>query len=322
MISIIVPVYNLNGYLAESVGSILRSTVDDFELILVDDGSTDGSGELCDDLATRDSRIRVLHKQNAGVAEARNSGLEMATGEYIMFVDGDDQIHPLMMEWLLKAIQSGDHDFAMVYGIKVKEQDVKALDQRRDQEMPQPKPITQRDYISQMFAVNFQYQVVWNKLYRKSLVKDLAFRNTGAEDLEWLNRMALRMRSAVLVEQEMYYYIHRLNSLMRSGITMSYLDRISSYKMCLDEIPEENREYRAMALKGMYSVMLFIRRHAQAPDVKRAARRRCAEIFKETSNEFLHSDISNISKLRSIAGRRLPRLYDTVMMYMDKRSSR
>ena len=322
MVSIIVPVYNLSGYLTESVESILRSTVSDFELLLVDDGSTDGSAELCDRLAVQDSRIRVLHKQNAGVSEARNSGLEMAMGDYIMFVDGDDQIHPLMMEWLLKAIQGGDHDFAMVYGIKVKEQDVKALDQRRDQEMPQPKPITQRDYISQMFAVNFQYQVVWNKLYRKSLVKDLAFRNTGAEDLEWLNRMALRMRSAVLVEQEMYYYIHRLNSLMRSGITMSYLDRISSYKMCLDEIPEEKREFRAMGLKAMYSVMLFIRRHAEDPDVKRAARKRCAEIFKQTSAEFMHSDISRISKMRSIAGRRLPRLYDTVMRAMDARSSR
>ena len=319
MISIIVPVYNLSGYLTESVESILRSTVSDFELLLVDDGSTDGSAELCDRLAVQDSRIRVLHKQNAGVSEARNSGLEMAMGDYIMFVDGDDQIHPLMMEWLLKAFQGGDHDFAMVYGIKVKEQDIKALDQRRDQEMPQPKPITQRDYISRMFAVDFQYQVVWNKLYRKSLVKDLVFRNTGAEDLEWLNRMALRMRSAVLVEQEMYYYIHRLNSLMRSGITMGYLDRISSYKMCLDEIPEDNREYRAMALKGMYSVMLFIRRHAQDPDVKRAARRRCAEIFKETSNEFLHSDISNMSKMRSIAGRRLPWLYDAVMRAVDAR---
>ena len=322
MISIIVPVYNLSNYLPASIDSILRSSTSDFELILVDDGSTDGSAEVCDTYADCDSRVRVLHKTNAGVSQARNSGLEMARGEYVMFVDGDDQIHPLMIEWLLNAIQTGDYDFSMVYGIKVKEQDIAALDQRRDMEMPEAKTLTQRDYFSRMFALNFQYQVVWNKLYRRSLIYGLTFRETGAEDLEWLNRMALKMKSAVLVEKEMYYYIKRRNSLMRSGITMSYLDRINSYKICLDEIPHDKREIRAMGLKAMYSVMLFIRRHAEDSDVKRAARKRCAEIFKQTSAEFMHSDISRISKMRSIAGRRLPRLYDTVMRAMDARSSR
>ena len=322
MISIIVPIYNVNGYLPATLDSILRSTVTDYELILVDDGSTDGSGDVCDRYAASDSRIRVLHKANAGVSEARNSGLEAARGEYIMFVDGDDQIHPLMMEWLLKAIQGGDYDFAMVHGIKVKEDEVKALEERRNLVMPAPKTLSQRDYVSRMFAINFQYQVVWNKLYRRSLIEGQTFRNTGAEDLEWLNRMALKMNKAVLLEEEMYYYIKRHNSLMRSGITMAYLDRINSYKMCLDEIPEDRHDYRAMGLKAMYSVMLFIRRHAQDPEVKREARRRCEEMFKLTSNEFLHCPISPISKMRSIAGRRLPCLYDAVMRRVDARSSR
>ena len=147
-------------------------------------------------------------------------------------------------------------------------------------------------------------------------------RRKTAKDLEWLNRMALKMNTAVLLEEEMYYYIKRHNSLMRSGITMAYLDRINSYKMCLDEIPEDRHDYRAMGLKAMYSVMLFIRRHAQDPEVKREARRRCEEMFKLTSNEFLHCPISPISKMRSIAGRWLPCLYDAVMRRMDARSSR
>lgn len=320
MISVIVPVYNLGSYLADCIESIQRSTVTDFELILVDDGSTDGSADVCDRFAAADKRISVLHKSNAGVSEARNSGLEKAVGDYIMFVDGDDQIHPLMMETLLGAIESGDYDFSMVHGVKVTEEEAKALGQGREMKMPEPRVISQADYISRMFAINFQYQVVWNKLYKRPLLESLPFKNTGAEDLEWLNRMALRMRLAVLVEVEMYYYIQRANSLMHSGITMSYLDRINSYKMCLDEIPRDNSEYRALALKAMYSVMLFIRRHAGDREVKQEANARCNAIFKETSSEFLHSGISKTSKLRSIAGYRLPWLYDAVMRYKESRS--
>ena len=319
MISVIVPVYNLGSYLADCIESILRSTVTDFELILVDDGSTDGSADVCDQFAGADKRIRVLHKANAGVSEARNSGLDMAVGDYIMFVDGDDQIHPLMMETLLGAIESGDYDFSMVHGVKVTEKEVKVLEQSSEMVMPEPKVISQADYLGKMFAVNFQYQVVWNKLYKRSLLESLPFRNTGAEDLEWLNRMALRMHLAVLVEEKMYYYIQRINSIMHSGITMPYLDRIDSYKMCLDEIPEGNREYRAMALKAMYSVMLFIRRHASDREVKQEANARCKAIFKETLGEFLHSGIGTVSKLRSMAGYRLPWIYDVVMRYKESR---
>ena len=94
MISIIVPIYNIEKYLAHCIDSVLNSTLTDFELILVDDGSTDSSGSICDDYSTRDERITVIHQENGGISIARNHGLEKAHGDYVIFIDGDDVIKP------------------------------------------------------------------------------------------------------------------------------------------------------------------------------------------------------------------------------------
>lgn len=94
MVSIIVPVYNVEEYLRECVDSVLNQTYSDVEVILVDDGSTDQSGNICDEYAKMDSRIKVIHKKNRGVSSARNTGIETASGERIIFVDSDDCIHP------------------------------------------------------------------------------------------------------------------------------------------------------------------------------------------------------------------------------------
>ncbi len=97
MITVIVPVYNVEDYLENCIDSILNSTCDDFELILVDDGSTDKSGLICDHYKPKENRIKVIHKENSGVSGARNMGLDNAQGDYISFIDGDDVIHPMML---------------------------------------------------------------------------------------------------------------------------------------------------------------------------------------------------------------------------------
>ena len=121
MISIIVTIYKVERFLRVCVDSILNSTYRDIEVILVDDGSPDNSGAICDEFAARDSRVRVIHKANAGVSEARNSGIKAATGDYILFVDGDDVVHPRMVEVLYDGIVSGDYDFSMINVLPVEE---------------------------------------------------------------------------------------------------------------------------------------------------------------------------------------------------------
>ena len=102
-LSIIIPVYNTEKYLHRCVDSVLQQNMSDYELILVDDGSTDGSGKICDEYKEKDSRVKVIHTQNQGVSKARNTGLELSSGEYIGFVDADDYIDADMYEKLIEA---------------------------------------------------------------------------------------------------------------------------------------------------------------------------------------------------------------------------
>ena len=111
-ISVVVPVYNVEQYLEKCVNSIINQTYKNLEIILVDDGATDKSGKLCDELAKLDNRIMVYHKKNGGLSDARNYGVERATGDYIGFVDGDDYIDAEMYEKLYEAIKKENVDVA------------------------------------------------------------------------------------------------------------------------------------------------------------------------------------------------------------------
>lgn len=105
-ISVIIPIYNVEKYLSDCVESVLKQTYTDLEIILVDDGSQDASGQICDDYAKQDSRVQVIHKKNGGLSSARNAGIDQATGQYFFFLDSDDWIAENALELLYKEIKS------------------------------------------------------------------------------------------------------------------------------------------------------------------------------------------------------------------------
>ena len=113
MISVIIPVYNVEKYLRECLDSVLRQTYQDFEVLLIDDGSCDGSGQICDEYAQKDDRVSVIHKQNGGVSAARNLGLQQAKGEFIAFIDSDDVVSEVYLEKLYQGILEGDADVCL-----------------------------------------------------------------------------------------------------------------------------------------------------------------------------------------------------------------
>ena len=117
LLSVVTPVYNMSQYLNHCVSSILDQTFFDFEVLLIDDGSTDQSPYMCDKYADEDTRVRVFHKKNGGIASARNLGIEQAKGEYIVFVDSDDYIHPRMFEYLVNEIEKHNVDI-IVFNLK------------------------------------------------------------------------------------------------------------------------------------------------------------------------------------------------------------
>jgi glycosyltransferase involved in cell wall biosynthesis len=165
MISVIVPIYKVENYLPACLDSILNSTYKDIEVILVDDGSPDGCGAICDRYAEKDSRVRVIHQPNQGVSAARNAGLDAAKGEYIAFVDSDDVIHPQMMETLLKLINSGDYDFSMVHGVMVQDKGIgyNYVDDVTPLDLSSSTIISRDEYIqhlADLSADSFQYHVI------------------------------------------------------------------------------------------------------------------------------------------------------------------
>ena len=160
-VSIIVPVYNAEKTLERCVDSILNQTYQDFELLLVDDGSPDGSGALCDAYARQDSRVRVFHQENAGVSAARNLALDHAAGEYLQFLDSDDWITPDATSSLVRAAREHQcdlviADFYRVCGDRVS----------RKGDIDDPVVLTQEEYAAHMMEnpADFYYGVLWNKL--------------------------------------------------------------------------------------------------------------------------------------------------------------
>ena len=176
-ISIIVPVYNVAGYLKESIESIIKQTYKKLEIILVDDGSTDQSGTICDQYARTDDRIVVIHQKNQGISASRNAALELATGDYIGFVDSDDVIHPQMYQWLTEAIDETGADVAICHELAFSGDfcDFSQITAYHIESVEDKRQVFAHFMDSWTGPVNF----AWNKLYRRELFCQVRFRENG-----------------------------------------------------------------------------------------------------------------------------------------------
>ena len=226
LISVIVPVYRAEAYLDRCVESLLAQTFRDFELILVDDGSPDRCPALCDEWAERDGRIRVIHKQNGGPSSARNAGLDVMEGDYVVFVDSDDAVHPQILALLLSALTETDADIA-VAEFEVFSSD--ALPPSASEEIRNP-PLTLLDlsagFTNKLFA-EFSNSP-WMKLYRRQLFEALRFREGLLyEDLHLKPYLLLHpsVRRIVQCGAVLYYYYKSAEnvSIMQSSLTPAKL---------------------------------------------------------------------------------------------------
>lgn len=231
-ISVIVPVYNVEEYLKRCVDSILAQTFTDFELLLVDDGSTDSSGKICDEYAKEDSRIKVFHKENGGLSSARNYGIEQATSPYIGFIDSDDYIECDMYEILYKNIVAEDAQMSMcsLYDIyNGKPRKVIESPSYMCVDVPTAIKIVMEAKINSVYAVN--------KLYKRELFSEIRYPvERIAEDAFVIIELLLNCKKIAITTQQKYYYVHRQNSITTSQFKQKDLDVIDAYHKNYDLI--------------------------------------------------------------------------------------
>lgn len=221
LVSVIVPIYNMEHYLEKCITSILQQTYSSLEIILVDDGSTDKSAMICDMYAEEDKRIKVIHKKNRGVSEARNSGLEIAKGKYISFVDADDFVTKNFIEELVNAICKSKADLAIcgyekIGGIP----NTKDIDVYKNQIfiLDSVETVDKESVIYHTICTNIMGSYLWNKLFKAELLKNMKLDNNLliGEDMVYVIEYEIKSKSFVYVPKPLYKYKMNPNSALNA----------------------------------------------------------------------------------------------------------
>ena len=204
LISVIVPIYKVEPYIRQCIDSIINQTYKNLEIILVDDGSPDGCPQICDEYATKDTRVIVIHKENGGLSSARNAGLEIATGDYIAFVDSDDWLDFTMYERLYDVAVKTDSDITTC-GIKYHDASSEiesSLDTGSVIEWEKYEAI--KKLITPVYNIRFE---VWNKLFKSSLIRNIRFKEGQVYEDVYFDRIVfLNANKIVTLNTNLYYY--------------------------------------------------------------------------------------------------------------------
>ncbi len=289
LISFIIPVYNVEKYLAQCIESIRVQSHDNIEIILVDDGSTDKSGEICDNFSKTDNRVRVIHKENGGASAARNAGLGIAKGNYIAFIDSDDYVSPSMAEKLLDAISKTDSDLAMCNFAYTDElgnitesfsDDTKAGEYRTEE-------------LLRKVAAGWTFGIlVWNKLFKKELFDGglLFLEGRIAEDEMIAHRLLARVRKAVIIPDVLCFYRQRTGSVTNSAFNEKNLDSLEALIDRVEFFISINKEELAYiasvtAMKNLADLWSFRNKSKEIKAVLKSYRTRirnlCGKIGKQ-----------------------------------------
>ncbi len=235
LVSIIVPVYNVRRYLREALDSVINQTYKNLEIIVIDDGSTDGSGRICDLYAKRDSRIKVIHQENKGLSAARNAGLDIMTGEYVGFLDSDDAFEPEMVETMVRRMVENDAEVAACgYTVHETEGRLHASPEMKGEGWK----YNRGEVVTSVRAMNMWLtdrisQVCWDKLWRCSLWSDIRFPNGHVyEDTNILLRVLSRADRILLLDRILVKYRKRAGSITQTRTINHFRD----YLLAMQEV--------------------------------------------------------------------------------------
>ena len=264
LISVIVPIYKVEKYLDKCIESIINQTYYNLEIILVDDGSPDKCGEICDKYALQDDRIVVIHKENGGLSDARNKGLKVSTGKFISFIDSDDFISVNYFEYLYSLLKKYNADISVVLPYKFSNYDEIKINNTGGK-------VTVYNASEALITMLYQKKfdnAAWGKLYKKDVVKNIEF-PVGKlyEDIGTTYKYLLNSKKVVFGNERLYYYLQRNDSIMGKPFRIQEMDYIYQSKILLDDVSKIGNKKLIEAAECRYvnanfSVLLKIKRNS------------------------------------------------------------
>lgn len=291
LVSVIINVYNCKEYLPISLESVRQQTYKNLEVILVDDASTDGSSEFCDEYCKRDDRFRVIHhEKNTGVSGPRNTGLRVARGEYIYFMDSDDYLHSEAIEALVDAIKETGLDLAAFDFIW--HGDLNGDTHSKREKKPIEIIPSEQMIFEMLTRGRLIWCVVWNKLYKKSLLDGLFFNDYYCiQDQDYNIRVYQRIEKAAFIPEELYWYVLNPGSLQNNPAYVSkklYFNTLNRFKILDSLVPDKNYiKYRAWIIGYGYLQMPVRRIIEKGTEYEEVYRKLCKETIHKTFWEFI-----------------------------------
>ncbi len=226
LVSVIIPVYNVAPYLRRCLDSILRQTYTNLEILLIDDGSSDESGAICDEYVRKDARVSVIHKKNGGLSDARNVGIKKAVGEYVSFVDSDDYVADHYLELLLRKLQQYQADLSVCGYLEFNGTDAETAGGEASEMV-----LDRETALANLLYQKYYTTSACGRLYRRELWKDIRFpKDKLYEDLAVIYRVFAKSNKVVYLKKRMYYYFQRPGSIIRSFDPQNALDRVDHAK--------------------------------------------------------------------------------------------
>ncbi len=255
LISVIVPIYNVEAYLEQCVDSILNQTYKNLEVILVDDGSPDRCGMICDSYAAKDSRIVVVHKENGGLSDARNTGIDIAKGKYLTFVDSDDYLALDCIECLYQNLQIYDADISVISMDHPSEHDFKEDDRIAISECMG----AEQAIVEMLHAGKFPVSAC-GKLYPSESFCAIRFpQGKWYEDLFTIYKIVMKARKVAWTNQVGYFYVTRPGSIMHSGFSMKCLHMLEALDEMKQMLPMENQQiakaYASLTMECIVTIL-------------------------------------------------------------------
>lgn len=309
LISIVVPIYNVEKYLEKCLKSIIGQTYKNFELILVDDGSTDCSGKIADEYATRDNRICVFHKENAGLAATRNFGINKSNGEYICFIDSDDWIENTYLEELMGLANNYLADVVICDFVRNAGND-EIIQPSRENIVEE----TGYEAIGNLYTSNYvSYVVAWNKLYRKSIFDNVRYiEGMIHEDEAICGEIYCACAKVIRTNRILYNYrVNNSTSIMASEYSLKRLDILKAleHRMSLFEKKGFKEYYERDSFKYMYKILLNIIDIRKMSEKNDALIKDLKVLYWKKYKESLNFDWSIKRKAAMLVCGIFPRLY-------------